>query len=161
APLESRNWARRRASFARKPMKRSKAPRRPPQLSKVSWETEQLVHRRFVRRRERILFELVALHPAKILHVDRAKLARDDLSIVEVELDGVVLVGMVDEGNELANFDLHRQTMKDLSFEGIGVAFARLDASTGKLPQERQHGRRPALSDEVAPFFGNDGGDDA
>ena len=61
----------------------------------------------------------------------------------------------------LPGLDLDAEPVQDLALERVGVGLARLDATAGELPEQRQHRGRAALRDEVAAVALDDGRDDA
>jgi hypothetical protein len=126
-----------------------------------STEPEELVHRCFVGGREREPVELVARHPAKGVHVDGAELTGNDAALVKMKVDDVMLIGVAHERDELSHFDVDREPVAHFALQRVGVAFARLDAAAGELPEKWQYGGRTPLRDEIAPALGDDRGNDS
>lgn len=94
------------------------------------------------------------------MHVLAAELTPRRPALVEEEIDGVVLVGMRDVRDELADLDVDVEPLLHLAAQRGCIALSLLDASSRELPEQRQHGVGPTLRDEVAAVSLDDGGDD-
>src|SRR5690606_29079252 len=60
----------------------------------------------------------------------------------------------------LAHLGLYAEPLVQLAPEGFAVGLARLDLTAGDLPEQRKHGVRSALGDEVPAVPLADGGHD-
>lgn len=81
-------------------------------------------------------------------------------ALVQVEIDGVPLVRVADEADELAGPHVDAEPVAHLPLEGILIGLAGLDAAARELPQERENRGRTALSDQVAATILDDCRDD-
>jgi hypothetical protein len=99
--------------------------------------TKQLIHRGFVDGRKRVRFHLLGGHPGVVFDADTAELIVEQLALVEIHVHGVLLVGMVDERNELTDCDPNTETFLHFAREGLAIRLSALDSTSGKVPKQR------------------------